>query len=254
MKIEKGAAKELIYSVCPQIREIRRTYLKGKICELSVNDEFLYDRGVCGIFSGGYSQFGQDQFIWKMIFNCNKKGFFLDVGGNDPIKINNTYLFEMNGWQGLAFEPIRSLAELWALQRETECLNIAIGEDERQIEFAEFSSHEFSSVGKCMSKENIEKSSKYLVQQKTITSILKERNIRKVDFMSVDVEGYEMNVLKGIDFSFIDISCICIENNRRGTERPDLDLRRYIISKGYRLIGRLMIDDVFVKENLISKI
>lgn len=221
--------------------------------ELATNDDFLHDRNILKMFKyDGNSQFGQDIFIWKIIFNCCKEGFFLDIGGNDPIHINNTYLFEQKGWKGLAFEPIKELQMKWDNVRKTECLNLAIGDCDNELEFTELKYDAFSGMSTAISFDDEQVKSKYVVQQKTLTSVLKERKISKVDFMSVDVEGYEMNVLKGIDFSQIDISCICIENNREGDDRADMELRSYLISKGYRLIARLTIDDVFVKEDFIN--
>lgn len=246
--------REIIYGILPaKLKEMRYTYLKGKMSELSENDRFFFDKNLLKILSGGgYSQFGQDNFIWKMIFDCKKKGFFLDVGANDPIKINNTYLFEEQGWNGLAFEPIRSIANQWPQKRKTECLNIAIGDIETDIEFAELNANEFSGVSSYVSNDKEDISEKYIVKQRTLTSVLKERGVNKIDFMSIDVEGYEMNVLKGIEFKDIDITCICMENNREGDDRADLELRRFLISKGYRLVGRLTIDDVFIKENYFN--
>ncbi len=92
-----------------------------------------------------------------------------------------------------------------------------------------------------------------MIRQETITSFLDSKNISSVDALFIDVEGYEMEVLKGIDFEKINIGCICVENNRKSDVLPDKAMRDFIISKGYRLIARLTIDDVFVKNDLLKK-
>ena len=51
-----------------------------------------------------YSQRGQD-LLMDILFHKDD-GFFLDIGGNDPIKISNTYYFEKKGWKGLAFGAV----------------------------------------------------------------------------------------------------------------------------------------------------
>ena len=178
-----------------------------------------------------------------------KSGFFLDIGGNDPIDINNSYLFEKNGWSGIAFEPVKSLADKWKKFRETPCYNIAIGDTEIEIEFSEAKTHQLSGVGVNLKDENV---IKYKVHQRRLTDILDEHGIRQVDVAFIDVEGYEMNVLKGIDFNKINITCICIENNRNGDISPDIDLRMFLINRGYVLVGRLTIDDIFVKETYFT--
>lgn len=61
-----------------------------------------------------YSQAYQDYFLDSYIFRKKKGGFFLDIGGNDPVNINNTYFFEKSrGWKGLAFEPMTAQRETW---------------------------------------------------------------------------------------------------------------------------------------------
>lgn len=52
-----------------------------------------------------YSQFKQDVYIKNKFFKDKQDGMFVDVGGNDPINCNNTYLFEKAGWTGIAIEP-----------------------------------------------------------------------------------------------------------------------------------------------------
>ena len=60
--------------------------------------------------SEGYSQGGEDLILAKL-FRYKSNGFFIDVGANDPVILNNTYLFYKLGWTGLNFEPIPELAE-----------------------------------------------------------------------------------------------------------------------------------------------
>lgn len=88
---------DLVYSVLP--RSIREQLLRGKISQGAVNNSFIYDDN--GMFkrlkAKKYSASGQDIFVYHMVFGAKNTGFFLDIGANDPIKINNTYLLEENG-------------------------------------------------------------------------------------------------------------------------------------------------------------
>lgn len=227
------------------------SYVRGKVGECAAEYNFLYDRNIIKqLHIDSYSQCGQDAFIFWMIFGGKKEGVFLDIGGNDPIRINNTYLFEQRGWHGLAFEPVKSQAEKWSDVRKTPCYNIAIGMTEDEVEFTEMRESQYSGIGTAQNGEDAET---YKVRQRKLTNVLRENNIEHVDMVSIDVEGYEMNVLKGIDFDNIDITCFCIENNRDGETLPDINLRKFMVDKGYRLIARLTIDDIFVKESYFEK-
>ena len=235
---------ELVYSLLP--RSLKEQLLRGKISQGAINNSFIYDDNgmLKRLKAEKFSASGQDIFVYHMIFGARNSGFFLDIGANDPIKINNTYLLEQHGWTGYAFEPITALAEKWKTVRTTECVNIAIGDSEGEVSFAEGDDNVFSAVGNVSKGRPIIK-----VPQKRLTTFLQEKGISKVDVAFIDVEGYEMNVLAGIDFEKTDITCFCIENNREGTLRPSMDLRNYLIDRGYRLIARLTIDDIFVKND-----
>lgn len=239
-----------------RLKAIWEVYLKGEIGEYAKGDKFLYDRGAINLLPlNSFSQFGQDAFIYWIVCAGGERtnsetGFFLDIGGNDPVKINNSYFFEQKGWSGMAFEPIKALADKWADARKTPCYNIAIGMTEDEVEFTEVDAHEHSGIGAAADPG---KSTTYKVKQRKLANILKENNIKHVDVVSIDVEGYEMNVLKGIDFEAVDITCFCIENNRDGVLLPDMELRKFMVKKGYRLIARLSIDDIFVKEDYLVK-
>lgn len=71
------------------------------------------------IDSGFFSQYGQDWFIATCVFPHKKDGFFVDVGANHPLEINNTLFFERQGWTGMAFEPQAELCDLWKSLRKT---------------------------------------------------------------------------------------------------------------------------------------
>ena len=240
-----------MWNILPRfIKNMRHTWVLEKKKKKSIENEFLYDyRMLSKLNVESYSQFGQDFFIYNCIFNGKSDGIFMDVGGNDPIIINNTYLFETKGWTGFAFEPIKTLCDKWGEERDTPCFNVAIGSEcIDAIRFSQSESDVLSGIG---IKGQI--ADEYMIRQETITSFLDSKNITCVDLLFIDVEGYEMEVLKGIDFDRIDISCICVENNRKSEILPDLKMRDYLISKGYRLIARLTIDDVFVKGKLLKK-
>ena len=96
------------------------------------------------------------------------------------------------------------------------------------------------------------------VPQRRLDEILHEHGIVDVDYLSIDVEGYEMNVLEGLDFSKVNVRVIGIENDlafkslpligkRLGLEIGQNRIRRFLKSKGYKYVARIVSDDFFVK-------
>lgn len=246
-----GKLHDFMYKLLPV--EFKNQLLKGKISQ-GADGAFLFDSGILGQLKvETYSQHAQDTFIFNMIFGAKGEGMFLDIGANDPIALNNTYLFEKHGWDGLAFEPIASLANKWEGARKTKCYNVAVGDSNGQVQFTESKDDVQSYVGHDADDTN---GVSYMVSQICISDFLNNLGITNVDVAFIDVENYEMNVLSGIDFEKTNITCICIENRLDeplGIIKPQMDIRNYIINKGYRLVARLRFDDIFLKENYFEK-
>ena len=142
-----GIIKQMVKAVTPapvweRLRQAKREhkalkllreYMRSAEPEDFYNFYLLDSKELCrkGKIFGGeqyYSQVGQDYFLDSIIFYRKQGGFFLDIGGNDPVSINNTYFFEKNrAWKGLAFEPLAEQREKWKDSRTTECLPFALG-------------------------------------------------------------------------------------------------------------------------------
>ncbi len=214
-----------------------------------------HDRiGKQAIQSGYNGQRGQDWFLDQKIFNGKTNGFFLDIGANDPYELSNTLYFEKKGWNGLAFEPQKRFREAWKKKRRVECLpNLLGANDNEEVTFIEYDTDEWQNalsgvegyaVETGINIQNI-KSKKIQLKKSRLDTILKEKGIKHVDFMSLDVEGFEMEVLQGINFNAVNIDVIVVENDR--SHLGDTKLRKFIKSQGYMHIARLSGDDVFKK-------
>lgn len=131
----------------------------------------------------------------------------------------------------------------WKTERRVECLPYALGEKDGETEFCEYEADYMSGIA-----ENVEYDGKvkntYMVPIKRLDHILREKNITYVDFMSLDVEGSELEVLRGVDFNKVHIHCIVIENDK-GTYRQKR-LRKYLHNVGYRFQARLWFDEVWI--------
>jgi FkbM family methyltransferase len=77
-----------------------------------------------------------------------------------------------------------------------------------------------------------------------LQSLFDKYEIKKVDLISIDVEGAELQVLKSIDFDKTEIDVLLIENNY-GLEKET----EFLVNKGYKLLGNIQWDSVFVKNN-----
>lgn len=133
------------------------------------------------------------------LFNI-KNGVFIEVGANDGIRQSNTKLLEEHlNWTGILIEPSPGLyRELCRNRPRSRCFQCALGsfEEDGTLAVGDFDGHCMSSIqGERLGRTPTEK-----VQVFSLQSILDECGIQHVHFFSLDTEGYEFNILQGIDF------------------------------------------------------
>jgi FkbM family methyltransferase len=191
------------------------------------------------------------------IFKNKRNGVFLDIGANDGIAINNTLFFEKElGWTGICIEPYPSIFEKLKNNRSCICINGCIAKETKKDIFLEVSGYPAMLSG--LKSEYCEKhlqridyeiglfggSKKEIeVQCYNINEVLTQHNMFNIDFCSLDIEGGEFNVLQTIDFDKINIHAFSIEN-----AYSESKFKKFMKTKGYKLIDVLECDDIYVKQ------
>ena len=159
-----------------------------------------------------------------------KNGFFIEAGSHDGIFQSNTLILENHGWNGLLVEPSESLFNKC---RQNRC---CIVDNYALVSFDYKKNSIRADEDGILMKSNdgitiMSSDDDGLCPVITFTELCLKYNIKKVDFFSLDVEGYEMEVLNGIDFNNIDINYILIEINYSTVKLSNLT--KYMRSKGY---------------------
>ena len=163
------------------------------------------------------SQFGEDKKIIKL-FDKNKKGTYVDVGCFHPTRQNNTYLMYKLGWSGVNIDLNPLTIELFKVARPNDINICAAVSNSNEVKNL-FFDHDLSSLN-TISKNHtlyIEKAfgtkdlKKKKIKTTTLDNLLKKEKISKIDFMNIDIEGHELEVLKTFNFKHFDIKVICIE-------------------------------------------
>lgn len=203
-----------------------------------------------------YSQSGQDCYVNEIVFKQRKEGFFLDIGANDGITYSNTYFFEKElNWSGICIEPHPSVFEKLSNNRKSILLNKCISDQIGQVDFLRIDGYAemLSGVYMKYDQRHMERIKKELkefggnseiitVESLTISKLLSEYSIRKIDFCSIDTEGGEFEILKQFDLNTIAVQCFSIENNYN-----DNRVRDYLQEKKYKLINSLDADEIYLK-------
>ncbi|HLA06720.1 MAG TPA: FkbM family methyltransferase [Anaerolineales bacterium] len=190
---------------------------------------------------GYYSQVGQDKWIIEKLFADKVDGTFVDIGAHDGVTFSNTYLLEKKGWNGIAIEPNPLVYE--KLSKNRKCITIkgcitskpGKGKFRMITGYPEMLSgliteYDARHVNRIYEEIN-SRGGEYKdidVDCYNLVELLKSYKMLQVDYLSMDIEGAEYEVLKSIDFDRINIAVIGVENNYLDWRIPKL-----LISKGY---------------------
>ncbi|QDV43241.1 hypothetical protein Enr13x_30960 [Stieleria neptunia] len=208
-----------------------------------------------------YSQFGED-YLLRRVFKEKSKGFYIDVGAHDGINLSNTYLFENLGWSGLCVEANPAIFELCRKARpNATCVNAAcMGSANRNsIELYTDPSGFYSGTDSASTRESAEAAfrargepspriSSITVPATTLDKILEQAfpGRVEVDFLSVDVEGAELEVLKGFDIGRYRPRLMVLEAN---SKEEDQMLDEYAVSRhGYTKARRMYVNNFYVRD------
>ncbi len=213
-------------------------------------------------YKKSFSQ-GSMDLILEHIFKNKNNGFYVDVGCQHPIKNNNTYLLYKRGWSGVNIDLDSVNIELFNFfRRNDNNVRSAVSD---KIENAKlFYYHQKSPINtldKNISlKQNAKIEKEIDIQTNTLTNILDNYSIKKIDLLTIDVEGFELKVLKGLNFDKYNPGVIIVEfldleankweipyNNLENVLKSEI--YNYLVNKDYKLVNWVNGDLVFIKSN-----
>src|SRR5262245_13521019 len=152
-----------------------------------------------------YAQNFEDVML-ERIFREVVQGFYIDVGAWDPTRHSITRHFYDRGWYGINVEPIAARIQLFNQERPRDInLAVAVGQKPGVMTFYEVEDESYlstldTSVASGLRARGI-KVRTYEVEVTTLEAIFERCNDKIVDFLKIDVEGFEGELLKGVDLS-----------------------------------------------------
>jgi FkbM family methyltransferase len=231
------------------VSKILRLAPFAKYIEFSIRSNNIYKRMFGKVkFLGDHFQ---DLFAY-MYLEKKQNGFYIDIGANDGVTASNTCVFEQLGWRGVCVEPQPEIYRQLRKSRNCDCYNAAVSsKSDDCVEFVIAGDH---GVNPCSGladgftaslRKNINemrlKTKTIKVKTMTFDDVMKNYpDVTHIDYMSIDVEGAEADILETIDFEKYSFGFVTIEGNE-----PE-KITALMEKRNYEKLVKIGLDIVFV--------
>jgi FkbM family methyltransferase len=192
-----------------------------------------------------YSQCGEDLAL-RWLFDNVPNGFYVDVGAHHPRKFSNTYYFYRRGWTGINIDPTPGVIELFKKARPRDInLPYAVANSARDLKLYIFDDHAVNTLSPGFARLQRERwgrrlMSEIVVRTHTLAEILHAHkpDDRPIEFLSVDVEGLDLEVLESNDWDkYIPSVILCEDHALRNLENLSSSaVWTFLRARGYTLL------------------
>jgi FkbM family methyltransferase len=235
-------AAVIVMARSPRAAAIRQQFVTNRLCcdfSLAQTLSLTFREAIGG--PSYPSEIGQDKWVIVKMFPGVTDGFFLDVGSGHGTIGSNTKALEELGWKGICVDPFPTHMEDRTCQMEKAVVSSSAGQ------VVKFHTHAglggiADTLGKW--KEEAEKSPAVELTTVTLGEILEQRKAPSfIHFLSLDIEGAELEALRGVPFDRYRFGSMAIEHNDEEPKRTDL--LKFLDEKGYRRVHTYKQDDFY---------
>jgi FkbM family methyltransferase len=200
-----------------------------------------------------YSQEGEDRVL-AAIFKNHSVGFYVDVGAHHPCYLSNTQLFYLKGWSGINIDANPDcMVEFKRTRQQDINLTCGVGNSPGHLEFYDFQERALSTFDKNLSEERIRDGRQLRrtisVEIRPLRNILADHTPsgKRIDFMSIDVEGFDLDVLKSNDWNRFRPRVLLVECLGLELSDPcENATYNFLVAQNYRLLSKLINTTIFI--------
>jgi FkbM family methyltransferase len=193
-----------------------------------------------------YSQEGEDMVL-RRIFEGQPSGFFVDVGAHHPHRFSNTFYFYQLGWSGINIEPNPDALAAFSSTRPRDInLQLGVSDNPGMLAYYQFDEPALNTFDYAIVKSRLANTS-YKLKSTSEVSVSRLDSIlatylpkgTRIDFLSVDAEGYDLAVLKSNDWDLYRPRCVLVEMLNSSLEDAMRgDIYQFMKSKDYALFAK----------------
>lgn len=206
-----------------------------------------------------FSQCGEDRIVKFILYGLKVDSpTYLDIGAHCAKRLNNTYLFYLEGGTGVCVEPNPVLYRRLKRARPKDvCLPVGVGPvEQRRVPLYVMRSDTLSTFSEPEAKRLVEECGERIVAVEQVDIVTPNMIFSTYfagmpDFVSLDIEGAELEVLKAVDFGRFRPKVFCVETLSYvtdGTERKNPETVAFLASQGYFLYADTYVNSIFVDE------
>jgi len=207
-----------------------------------------------------YSQTGEDLIVDSVMTSLDiPRPSYLDIGAHDPVYLSNTYIFYRKGCRGVCVEPDPVLHKKIVKKRPGDvCLNIGIGaSEEKSAPFYIMSTPTLNTF----SREEAERYQGYGRERilnvvdtplVSVNRIVERYFPNGVNFISLDVEGMDLPILKSIDFASCRPQVLCVETLTYTEDKSEEKIEgilSFMSENGYLIYADTYLNTIFVDKD-----
>lgn len=186
----------------------------------------------------------------QRVFENKADGFYVDVGAHHPRRFSNTYLFYASGWCGINIDAVQGSMTSFNKDRSRDInVEVGVGLNECQLDYFVFNEPALNGFSKGLSNEGHNSNSVYQIKEIVKVSVLPlslllDRYLpedQNTDFMSVDVEGLDFEVLKSNDWTRYRPKFVLAEILNSGLyEIEQSNVGKLMVDSGYLIYAKCM--------------
>ena len=240
------------------LSKARRRIIRSLKILLFSNNYCIYSRKTHDFHNISFSQEGED-LVLKCIFGSQEKGFYVDVGAHHPLRFSNTYIFYLKGWRGINIDAMPgSMEPFKKLRSEDINLEAAISDSSEELTYYSFNEPLLNGFSEEISSSRVNPGC-YIVDKKQIQTIPLSKILDKylprdqeIDFLSIDVEGLDYQVLLSNNWSKYKPKVILVEELFMSLENIPYESKTFSLLKdrGYKLFAKTFNTSIYKLVNL----
>lgn len=205
-----------------------------------------------------YSQEGEDMILGRL-FEKQKKGFYVDVGAHHPKRFSNTFFFYKKGWKGINIDAMPKSMSLFNKIRPRDInLEIPISDKKKKLIYYMFNEPALNTFSKDLADKRDGKNgykiiSKTIMKTSTLEEVLEKYLLygQEIDFMSIDVEGSDLQVLKSNNWRRFRPKFVLVEMLGSSIkEMPDSKEYRYLTGFDYEIFAKIVGTVIFRRQDI----